>query len=193
MKKSKIPIEISARHIHLSASDLLTLFGADFNLEKLRELSQPGEFLSRERLTLKTEKGKIEHVAVLGPLREKTQIEISLTDAKKLGLNPPVRSSGNLVGSVGCVLSSDKGTLELREGVIVARRHLHLNLTQAQKLGVKDGDSVSVEIKNCFRPVIFKDVLVRVGENYNLTMHVDTDEGNAAGLTPDSYGEIVNL
>ncbi len=193
MENCKIPIEVSARHVHLSQSDLEVLFGKDFQLDKVRNLSQPNEFLSTSRLTIVGEKGKIDGVAILGPLRKNSQVEISLTDARKLGLTPPIRISGDLENSGACKLIGPAGELELKTGVIIARRHLHINPSQAKKLGVENGDFISIEAKKCLRPIIFKDVLVRIDEKYVLSMHIDTDEGNAASLTPDSYGEVVNL
>lgn len=189
----KIPIEVSARHVHLSQSDLEVLFGKDFQLDKVRNLSQPSEFLSTSRLTIMGERGKIDNVAVLGPLRKNSQVEISLTDARNLGLTPPIRLSGDLENSGTCKLVGPVGELELESGVIIARRHLHINPSQAKKLGIENGDFISVETKKCLRPIIFKDVLVRVGDNFNLSMHIDTDEGNAASLTPDSYGEKIDI
>ena len=186
----KIPIEISARHVHLSQHLVDVLFGEGYKITPLRALSQPTEFLSNERIDIVGQREILHNVAILGPVREHTQVEISLTDARKLGLNPPIRESGNHNGSASCRLVGPKGEYELDDGVIIARRHLHCSPKDAEALGVKDGDTIAVETANSLRPLVFKDVLVRVKESYNLSMHVDTDEGNAAGLTPDSYGLI---
>jgi len=190
MSEMKIPIEVSARHVHLSQRLVEVLFGEGYELKVDRRLSQPTEFLASERVDIVGPREIIHNVAVLGPTREHTQVEISLTDARKLGLTPPVRESGNHEGSVGCRLVGPCGEYELEDGVIVARRHIHCNPEEAEKLGVKSGDVVSVEARECSRPVIFEDVLVRVRDDFSLSMHVDTDEGNAAGLTPESYGVI---
>ncbi len=191
MQDTHIPIEVSARHVHLSDHLLGILFGEGYQLKKARDLSQPTEFCAEERIDIVGPREIIHNVAVLGPTREHTQVEIALTDARKLGLNPPVRESGDHVGSASCRLVGPVGEYELDDGVIVAHRHIHMNNEEANKLGVKNGDLISVEVKNALRPLIFEDVLIRVKDNFHLSMHVDTDEGNAAGLTPDSYGVIV--
>ncbi len=185
-----IPIEISARHVHLSQRLVNILFGKGHELTPDKTLSQPTEFRCEERLDIVGPREIIHSVAVLGPTREHTQVEIALTDARKLGLNPPVRESGNHEGSASCRLVGPAGEYELDDGVIVAHRHLHCNSAEAEQLGIKNGDIISVEVKDSLRPVIFEDVIVRVKDTFSLSMHVDTDEGNAAGLTPDSYGVI---
>ena len=187
----KIPIEISARHVHLSRRILEILFGEGYELKPVRTLSQPTEFLAEERLDIVGPREILHRVGVLGPTRDHTQVELSLTDARKLGLNPPIRESGNHDGSVGCRLVGPNGEFELEDGVIIAHRHIHANPEEAAKLGLKDGDKVSVKVENSLRPLIFEDVLVRIKDSFSLSMHVDTDEGNAAGLTPESYGIIV--
>ena len=192
MSEVKIPIEVSARHVHLSQRLVEILFGVGYKLTPEKALSQTTEFLAQERIDIVGPREIIHSVAVLGPTREHTQVEISLTDARKLGLTPPVRESGHHEGSVGCRLVGPAGEYELEDGVIIARRHLHCSSAEAEKLGVGNGETVSVEVKNALRPVIFKDVLVRVKNEFSLSMHVDTDEGNAAGLTAESYGMIFN-
>ena len=187
----KIPIEISARHVHLSQHLVDVLFGEGYKITPLRTLSQPTEYLSNERIDIVGPREILHHVAILGPTREHTQVEISLTDARKLGLNPPIRESGNHEGSASCRLVGPKGEYELADGVIIARRHLPCSPKNADELGIKDGDTITIETVDSLRPLIFKDVLVRVKDSYSLSMHVDTDEGNAAGITPDSYGIIV--
>ena len=191
MPETRIPIEISARHVHLSRRLADVLFGEGYELKPARTLSQPTEFLAEERVSVVGPREILHNVAILGPTRAHTQVEISLTDARKIGLNPPVRESGDHAGSAKCRLVGPRGEYDLADGVIVARRHLHLNHQEAEKLGVKNGDVVSVATKNSLRPVIFEDTLVRVKDSFSLSMHVDTDEGNAAGLTPDSYGVII--
>ncbi|MBR5389296.1 phosphate propanoyltransferase [Candidatus Saccharibacteria bacterium] len=190
MIRKPIPIEISARHVHLSQHLVNVLFGEGYELTPAKGLSQPTEFLCNERVDIVGPREIIHNVAVLGPTREHTQVEIALTDARKLGLNPPIRESGDHDGSAACRIVGPAGEYELDDGVIIARRHLHLGTKEAEKLALKNGDIVSVEVKNSLRPLIFEDVLIRVKDTYSLSMHVDTDEGNAAGLTPDSYGLI---
>ena len=191
MSEVKIPIEISARHVHLSQHLVDILFGERYELKPARTLSQPTEFLAGERVDIVGPREIIHNVAILGPTREHTQVEISLTDARKLGLNPPVRESGHHEGSVGCRLVGPKGEYDLEGGVIIAARHLHLNEEEATKLSVKNGDRIKVKVKNSSRPVIFEDTIVRVKDSFHLSMHLDTDEGNAAGISLDSYGVIV--
>ena len=190
MPETKIPIEVSARHVHLSQHLVDILFGKGYQLTPDKTLSQPTEFCSQERVDIVGPREMIHNVAVLGPTREHTRVEISLTDARKIGLTPPVRESGHHEGSASCRLVGPAGEFELQDGVIVAHRHVHCNATEAEQLGLTDGDKISVEVKDSLRPVIFEDVLVRVKDSFSLSMHVDTDEGNAAGLTPDSYGII---
>ena len=163
----------------------------NYELKPDKTLSQPSEFLAKERVDIVGPREIIHNVAVLGPTREHTQVEISLTDARKLGLNPPVRESGNHEGSEKCRFVGPFGEYDLEDGVIVAHRHIHCSPLEAEKLGIKDGEKVSVEVKNSLRPLIFEDVLVRVKDSFSLSMHVDTDEGNAAGLTEEAYGIIV--
>ncbi len=191
MPETRIPIEISARHVHLSRHLVDVLFGEGYELKPARMLSQPTEFLAEERVSVVGPREILHNVAILGPTRGHTQVEISLTDARKIGLNPPVRESGDHAGSAKCRLVGPRGEYDLEDGVIIAHRHLHLNHQEAEKLGVKNGDVVSVAIKNSLRPIIFEDTIVRVKDSFNLSMHVDTDEGNAAGLTSDSYGILV--
>ena len=191
MIRRPIPIEISARHVHLSQRLVNILFGEGHELTPAKTLSQPTEFLCEERVDIVGPREIIHNVAVLGPTREHTQVEIAITDARKLGLNPPVRESGDHNGSASCRIVGPAGEYELQDGVIVARRHLHIGTAEAEKLKLANGDLVSIETKNASRPIVFKDVLVRVKDSFSLSMHVDTDEGNAAGLTADSYGLIV--
>ncbi len=173
-----IPVELSARHIHLCQADVDQLFGG--TLTNDRPLSQPGQFLCKEKVRLIGPRGIIDRVAVLGPVRKESQVEISMTDARSLGIESPLRQSGDITDTPGIVLASSKGIVSLREGVIVAGRHIHMPTGDAQRFGVVDGEKVSVHVKGQ-RPVIMEDVLVRVNDNFKLAMHIDLDEGNGCG------------
>lgn len=186
----KIPIEISARHLHLSQKDLECLFGKGYQLTKKRELSQPGEFAANETVEVRFNDKKISKVRVVGPVRPKTQLELSLTDAYNLGLEVPIRKSGNLKGTPGILLIGPKGKLNLKQGVICAWRHIHLNPKEAKKLKVKNGEMVSVKVGGK-RSITFHNVEIRVGENYKLCCHLDTDEGNAAGIIKKGVGVLI--
>lgn len=177
-----IPAGISNRHVHLSKEDLEALFGEGYELTPIKDLGQPGQYAAQECVTIVGPKGAIEKVRVLGPVRSKTQVEISRTDAFKLGLNPPVRDSGDLDGTPGIVIVGPKGAVIKSEGVILAKRHIHMTPQDAETYGVKDKDIVKVLVDQGDRKLIFDDVLVRVSPKYALEFHVDTDEGNAALL-----------
>lgn len=183
-----IPVELSARHVHLSEADALVLFGAP--LSAARELSQPGQFLCNERVRLIGPKGVMDNVAVLGPSRGSSQVEISKTDARVLGIDAPVRQSGDVAGSPGIILASHTGVVGMPEGVIVASRHIHMSPEDAARLHVADHDLVSVRLDGD-RPVILEDVLVRVNKNFRLAMHIDSDEGNSSGWHKGVSGRIV--
>lgn len=172
-------VEVSARHVHLDRKTLDILFGEGYELTAIRDLSQPGQFVCEERVTVTGPKREIEKVVILGPLRAATQIEVSLTDCYSLGSVAPVRESGDTANSAAITLKGPKGELEISEGLIVAKRHIHMTPEDAENLGVVDKQIVSVEVDTS-RPVIYKDVVVRVNESYALAMHVDTDEANAA-------------
>ncbi|MFW6237823.1 MAG: phosphate propanoyltransferase [Halanaerobiales bacterium] len=176
-----LPAGVSNRHLHLSRSHLENLFGTNYELGSLKGLSQPGQFAAEETVTLKGPKGKLEKVRVLGPVREETQVEISITDSYKLGVEPVIRKSGNLEGTPGVKLYGPRGKVELSKGVIVAARHLHLSGETAKIFGLQDGDRIEVEKKGV-RPIIFRDVIVRVSPDYFLEFHIDTDEANAANI-----------
>lgn len=180
MKKIEIKIEVSARHIHLSKKHLEKLFGAGYKLRVARKLSQKGEFAAEEVLTLKNGAWEIGGVRVLGPVRDVTQVELAMTDARRLGIEPPMRVSGDIKGSAGITLVGPAGKVVLRQGVILAARHIHANLAQARQYGVRDGQKVSVRVRG-ERGLIFENVIVRVAPNYDWRFQVDTDEGNAAG------------
>ncbi len=186
----KIPVEISARHIHLCKSDLATLFGKGCRLTKQKELTQPGQFAAEETVGIRLGDKEIPNVRVVSPLRSKTQVEISLTDAYNLGLRPVVRASGDLQGTPGILLIGPKAELALRQGVMVALRHLHASPAEAKKFGLKSNGMVAVRVRGK-RAVTFHNVRVRVKNGYKLSMHVDTDEGNAAGITSQSFGELI--
>lgn len=185
-----IPVELSARHAHLSEKDALLLFGGP--LTKVRELSQPGQFLCKERVRLIGPKGVIDNVAVLGPSRGSSQVEVSMTDARSLGVEAPVRQSGDVGGTPGIILASQTGVVGLEEGLIVAGRHIHMTPADAAHFGLSDKDRVSVRL-NSERPVIFEDVLVRVNENFSLAMHIDLDEGNGCGWNKNVTAKIVSI
>jgi len=190
----KIPIEISARHIHLSRKDLEALFGKNYQLKKLRELSQLGEFAAKEKIdiqnNLEPNARKISNVRILGPIRNQTQVELSHTDAIFLKVKSAVRKSGDIKGTPGVVLVGPKGKIKIKEGVISAWRHIHCNLKEAQKLGLKNRMLVSVKTMG-IRSITFHKVRVKVKPNYRLYMHIDTDEGNAAGIIKKGRGYLI--
>ena len=184
---AKIMIETSARHIHLSRKDVETLFGAGYQLTKKKDLSQPGQFACAEKVTIVGEKGTL-NASILGPERSASQVEVSLTDARSIGVKAPIRESGDIAGSGACKLVGPAGEVELTEGVIAAKRHIHLTPETAAEFGVSDKQIVKVKT-NGLRPLIFDDVVVRVSASYAPAMHIDTDEANAAfGATE---GEII--
>lgn len=189
-KKIQIPVEISARHCHLSKEVLEKLFGVGYELKKMRQLSMPSDFAAEETVEVLFGSKKIEKVRVVGPLRAKTQVEISLTDAIGSGVIPPIKLSGDLVDSSSITLIGPKGSVELAEGLIVALRHLHCNEMEAAQLRLKNDDKISVVIDG-LRRVTFENVAVRVRNDYNLCLHLDTDEGNAAGINKISNGIIL--
>jgi putative phosphotransacetylase len=184
-------IETSARHVHVSPADLETLFGKGYSLTKKKDLSQPGEFACEERVDVVGPKKAIKGVSILGPARKATQVEISLTDARSIGVTAAIRQSGDIAGTSGCKLVGPAGELELTEGLIAAKRHLHTTPDDAEKLGVANNDIVSVKIASAERSLIFGDVVVRISPTYATAMHIDTDESNAAGLSGVVMGEIV--
>lgn len=183
-------VEISARHAHISEQDFKVLFGEDASLTMRKELSQPGEFATNEKITVVGPKGQM-NFTILGPFRANTQIEVSMTDARVLGVTAPVRESGDVAGSPGTKIIGPKGELEIKEGIIVAKRHIHATPEAAEDLGIKNKEIVSVKLNTDGRSLIFGDVVVRVSEKYALAMHIDTDEANAAGMTGSVQGEIV--
>jgi putative phosphotransacetylase len=184
-------VETSARHVHLTQEDLETLFGKGYELTKKKDLSQPGQYACEERVTVVGSKKELAGVSILGPVRTASQVELSLTDARSIGVVAPVRESGDIAGSGACKLVGPCGEVELKEGVIAAKRHIHATPEDAEKLGVKDKDVVSVKIDTDGRSLVFGDVVVRVSPKFALAMHIDTDESNAAGCGREVYGEIV--
>lgn len=188
---AKFLVETSARHVHLTEADVEKLFGAGAKLTPKKDLSQPGQFACEERVTLVGPKKSIANVIILGPTRSATQVEISLTDARTLGVTAPVRESGNVAGSGACKIVGPAGEIEIAEGVIAAQRHIHMTPEDAAKEGVQDKQIVSVKIDTEGRALIFGDVVVRVSEKFATAMHIDTDESNAAGAGGNTTGEIV--
>ena len=187
--ENKILVETSARHIHLSKEHVEILFGAGHELTVKKMLSQPGQFACEEKVTVKGEKGELK-MSVLGPERKSSQVEISLSDARTLGVKAPIRESGDVAGSGACTLIGPCGSVDISEGVIVAKRHIHLTPEAAADLGVSDKEIVSVKL-NTERSLVFGDVVVRVNESFAPAMHIDTDESNAAAASGEVYGEIV--
>lgn len=188
-----IPIETSARHIHITEADFKTLFGTDAELTYIKELSQPGQYACKERLTVVGPKGRFENVVILGPFRSATQVEISVTDARKLGLPAMIRQSGDIKDTPGCTLIGPAGTIALSKGVIVAKRHIHMTPMDAVRSHVKDNDVVFVITTSYDRSLIFSDVVVRVSPSFHLAMHVDTDEANAFANNDHPTGVILKL
>ncbi len=188
---AKFIVETSARHVHVTQEDLETLFGKGATLTNKKDLSQPGQFACVEKVDVVGPKKTISGVSILGPVRPATQIEVSLTDARTLGVTPPVRESGDIAGSAGCKLVGPAGEVELKEGMIVAKRHIHMTPEDAKVFGVSDKEIVSVKLAPCSRPLVLGDVVVRVSEKFALAMHIDTDEANAAGCAGEVFGEIV--
>ncbi len=183
-------VETSARHVHLTEEHIAILFGAGATLTHKKDLSQPGQFACEERVKLVGPKKEIDRVIVLGPARPASQVEISYTDARTLGVDAPVRESGDVKGSGGCKLVGPCGEVELEEGVIVAKRHIHMTPEDAEELGVSDKQIVSVKIDS-ERSTVFGDVVVRVSPKFALAMHIDTDEANASCAFGKCFGEIV--
>ncbi len=189
--KKEVLVETSARHVHVSRADLDILFGEGYELTKKKDLSQPGQFACEERVAVVGAKGQFPAVSILGPVRPASQVELSLTDARSIGVTAPVRESGDIAGSGACKLVGPKGEVELECGVIAAKRHIHATPADAEKYGVEDKQIVKVKIESAGgRSLVFDDVVVRVNPNFALAMHIDTDEANAA--LPTTMGEIID-
>ena len=183
-----VPLEASGRHVHITKEQALALFGHP--LTEKRPLSQPGQYLSNERVTVVGPKGKLENVAVLGPERKEGQVEVSLTDGRLLGIDAPVRMSGDVEGTPGAVLLGPQGRVELKQGVIAARRHIHLTPEEAKRFGVRDKQVVKLRTLTD-RPVVFEDVAVRVSPSFAAAVHLDYDEANACGFRNGDFGRIL--
>lgn len=188
---AEILVETSARHIHVTKEHLEILFGAGAKLTKKKDLSQPGQFACEERVTIVGPKKSLANVSILGPERSATQVELSATDARSIGLPIAVRESGDIAGTPGCKVIGPCGEIEISEGVIVAKRHIHMVPETAAKLGLKNKDVVYVKMDTDGRKAILGDVVVRVSENFADAMHIDTDESNAIGAGPNLMGEIL--
>ena len=190
---SQFIVETSARHVHVTQETLEILFGAGHTLTPIKNLSQPGQFASEEQVDVVGPKNTIKRVRILGPVRPENQVELALTDARSIGVTAPVRESGDVAGSGACKLVGPCGEVELTQGVIAAKRHIHMTPADAEAFGVKDKDVVSVKVIPPVegRALIFGDVVVRVSPKFALAMHIDTDESNAACAVNGTMGEIV--
>ena len=189
MEKLKVLMETSSRHVHVTMEDLKILFGEGAQLHNKRELSQPGQFLTEEKVAIVGPKRTIENVSILGPERSATQVELAFTDARTLGIAVPVRESGDVAGSTPVKLVGPAGEIELKEGAIAAKRHIHMTPEDAAKYGFQDKEIVSVTVEGD-RALTFDEVVLRVSEKFSTAMHVDTDEANAAGLAGTVYGTV---
>lgn len=189
----KFIVETSARHVHLTKEAFEVLFGAGKELTVKKMLSQPGQFASEERVTIVGPKKQLPNVSILGPFRSANQVELSATDARLIGIAAPIRESGDIANSGACTIIGPSGQLEISEGVIVAKRHIHFTPEDAEKFGVKDKDVVWVKVDTDGRKAILGDVVCRVSPSYATAMHIDTDESNAISASRDLMGEIVKL
>ncbi|WP_068780899.1 ethanolamine utilization phosphate acetyltransferase EutD [Paenibacillus sp. GM2] len=185
-----IEIEASGKHVHLCREDIDALFGKGYQLTKAKDLSQPGQYACKERVTLIGPKGSLHNVVVLGPERKASQVEVSLTDSVVLGISAPVRESSKLEGTPGVIIASGSNMIWLEQGLIAAQRHIHVKAEDAEKYNVKNGEIVQVKVYGK-RPLIFDDVLIRVSPNYETYMHIDYDEANACGFTKGTKGKIL--
>jgi putative phosphotransacetylase len=187
----KVLLESSARHAHVTKEHLAVLFGEGHKLHNIRELSQPGQYLTEEKIRIEGPRGAIDKVSILGPERPATQVEVSFTDARTLGISPPIRESGDVAGSAALKLIGPVGSVEITEGAIAAKRHIHLTPDVAEQHGLKDKQIVSVKVGGD-RGLIFGEVVCRVHANFSPAMHIDYDESNAAGLSGEVYGEVLS-
>ena len=190
MSNDKILVEVSAHHIHLTQENVDILFGKGYQLSCKKELSQPGQFVCNEKVTVKGPKGEMK-MSCMGPCRSFNQVEVSLTDARALGITAMIRETGHVEGTNGCTIIGPEGSIDLAEGVIAAKRHIHLTTADAAKYGIKNGDIVSVKLDTADRSLTFGDVVCRVSDKFALAMHIDTDEGNAACVPGSCQGEII--
>lgn len=191
MSKEKILIEVSARHVHVTTEDLETLFGKGYQLTPKKDLSQPGQYAAAERVDLVGPRSTLKNVSILGPVRNASQVEVSMSDARTLGLNPSIRESGNIEGTIGVQLVGPAGTVTLDKGLIVAKRHVHLTPEAAEAQGVVNAQVVEIKVHTDDRSMTFGDVVIRVSDKFAPAMHIDTDEANAAAITSTAWGEIV--
>lgn len=191
MIHKEVPIGVSARHIHLSDEHVELLFGKGYTLTEMKPLSQPGQYAANETVAVVGPKATFAKVRILGPTRKRTQLEVSRTDAFALGVNPPVRESGDIAGSAGITLQGPAGEIKIEEGVIVAARHIHFHTSDAERFGIADKQSLCVRFSG-ERGVVFENVIARVSELYALDMHIDTDEANAAGVKNGDTAEIID-
>ena len=187
---SSFEVEASGRHVHLSRKELDALFGTGYELTKAKDLSQPGQYASKERLTVVGPKGAFHNVVILGPVRKESQVEVSLTDCLQLGVKAPIRESGDIEGTPGIVLVNGDKSVSLEKGLIVAKRHVHMTPEDAEKIGVKNHDIVKVKVEGA-RPLIFDDVVIRVSPKFATYMHIDYDEANACGFSKGIRGCII--
>ena len=183
-------VEASGRHVHLSRKELDALFGTGYELTKAKDLPQPGQYASKERLTVVGPKGAFHNVVILGPVRKESQVEVSLTDCLQLGVKAPIRESGDIEGTPGIVLVNGDKSVSLDKGLIVAKRHVHMTPEDAEKLGVKNHDIVKVKVEGA-RPLVFDDVVIRVSPKFATYMHIDYDEANACGFSKGIRGRII--
>ncbi|MDB0438870.1 ethanolamine utilization phosphate acetyltransferase EutD [Clostridioides difficile] len=189
-KEVFIEVEASGRHVHLSEEDVEKLFGKGYTLTKLKDLSQPGQYACKERVTIIGPKGTLKNVVVLGPCRKETQVEISLTDGSTLGLKPPIKQSGDLEDTLSIKIATEKGEIELQKGLMVAKRHIHMTIEDAKKFDVVDNEIVEVKVFGK-RPLIFDGVVVRVSDKFKTYMHIDYDEANACAHSKGSIARII--
>jgi len=191
MSKEKVLVEVSARHVHVTKEHLEILFGPGHELTPKKDLSQPGQYAAAERVDLVGPRSTIKGVSILGPCRNASQVEVSLSDARTLGLSAMIRESGNIQGTTGIELVGPVGSVTITEGLIVAKRHIHLTPVAAEAQGVTNGQIVSVKVETPDRSTTFGDVVIRVSEKFSPAMHIDTDEANAAAISSTAWGEIV--
>ncbi len=188
--KLSVLVEASGRHVHLSQADADALFGKGYQFKIKKELSQPGQYAYEERVDITGPKGTISNVAILGPCRSKTQVEVSMTDARQLGINAPLRLSGDVANTPGCKITRGDKSIDANEGVIVAKRHIHVTPEDARRFGIKDNDVLKIKVF-ADRPLIFDDIYARISEKFSTAVHIDYDEANACGFRADTVGIIV--
>lgn len=189
-KKLMVEVEASGRHVHLSRADVEALFGPGYQLTPVRDLSQPGQYVCKERVALTGPRGVLQNVVILGPERKETQVEISMTDSVILGVKPPIRLSGDIEGTPGISITAGTKTIVKEHGVVIAQRHMHITPEDARRLDVRDKEQVSIKVFGS-RPTIFLDTVVRVSENFATYIHIDYDEANACGFQKGTYARIL--